>query len=193
MERSSIEGALRRLDDENKDLQRNLTTLQSHAQQLEQNHAQRLLEVTSQHKSELDMQGQRLREAQTQSDKAIAARERIHRQRIAGLEEQINQLKSQLGDEQRRRNDYVSGGAGVLFGYTPQSFSPNADLRSKLSGSLSTIGRDASPAKLRFETDKLGQTPSSPSPRRFMTPRPAFLRSGSPPTRLRSSLASART
>lgn len=58
---------------------------------LERAHSQRLMEVSVRHRQELDAESERLRTAQQQAEITLENRERAHRQRIRGLEEQVNQ------------------------------------------------------------------------------------------------------
>lgn len=67
-------------------------SFQVHISQLEQGHAQRLLEVAARHHQELDLQTQRLRESQLQSQSILESREKAHRQRVRGLERQVQYL-----------------------------------------------------------------------------------------------------
>lgn len=56
---------------------------------MEQAHAQRLLEVTTHHRQELELETGRLRGAQQQAERALEAREKAHRQRVRCLGEQV--------------------------------------------------------------------------------------------------------
>lgn len=48
-----------------------------------------MIEVTSRHRQESELELERLRTAQVQSERTLEARERAHRQRVKGLEEQV--------------------------------------------------------------------------------------------------------
>lgn len=48
-------------------------------------------------------EAERLRVGQREAERTLAARERAHRQRVRGLEEQLSTLKEQLQQEIRRR------------------------------------------------------------------------------------------
>lgn len=69
---------------------------QTQISQLEQSHAQRLLEVAARHHQELDLQTQRLRESQLESQSVLEGREKAHRQRVRGLEGQVEYLSGGL-------------------------------------------------------------------------------------------------
>ena len=49
----------------------------------------RLIDLTSRHRSETEMETERLRSSQLQAERTLEARERAHRQRVRGLEEQV--------------------------------------------------------------------------------------------------------
>ncbi|XP_044540449.1 rootletin-like [Gracilinanus agilis] len=72
---------------------------------------QSLLEMGGPTQLELQQELERLRGAQAQSERTMEARERVHRQRIRGLEDHISTLKERLQQEVRRG---------------PQSFSPSS-------------------------------------------------------------------
>lgn len=62
---------------------------QAQTSQLERSHAQHLLELTARHHRELDSETDRVRDAQLQAEQALESREKAHRQRVKGLEEQV--------------------------------------------------------------------------------------------------------
>lgn len=65
-------------------------SIQAQISHLEQGHAQRLLDVAARHHQEMDLQTQRLRESQQQSQSILESREKAHRQRVRGLEGQVH-------------------------------------------------------------------------------------------------------
>ena len=50
----------------------------------------RLIDLTTRHRQETEMETERLRTAQLQAERTLEARERAHRQRVKGLEEQVS-------------------------------------------------------------------------------------------------------
>lgn len=62
---------------------------------------------------ELQQEVERLRSAQVQTERTLEARERAHRQRVSGLEEQVSTLKAQLHQELRRSSASVSLPSGT--------------------------------------------------------------------------------
>ena len=71
------------------------------------------------------METERLRSSQIQAERTLEARERSHRQRVKGLEEQVATLKDQLGQEIRKRQAYIRFG---LHNYLVSLFAPMAQL-----------------------------------------------------------------
>ena len=67
-----------------------IQALQAQLADTEQANAQRLIEVTSRHRQESELEVERLRTAQVQAERTLEARERAHRQRVKGLEEQVS-------------------------------------------------------------------------------------------------------
>ena len=50
----------------------------------------RLIDLTTRHRAETEMETERLRQAQMQAEKLLDARERAHRQKIKGMEETVS-------------------------------------------------------------------------------------------------------
>lgn len=92
MERSEMDSSLRRLDDENLEMKRAVQNLQAQLAEAEQAHASRLIEITSRHRAETEMEVDHLRASKMQAERTLEARERSHRQRVKGLEEQVRTL-----------------------------------------------------------------------------------------------------
>ena len=63
--------------------------MQQQLSDTEQCNAKRLIEITTRHRQESELEIERLRTAQIQSERTLEARERAHRQRVKGLEEQV--------------------------------------------------------------------------------------------------------
>ena len=57
----------------------------------------RLIDLTTRHRQETEMETERLRTAQIQAERTLESRERAHRQRVKGLEEQVCGPHSSLG------------------------------------------------------------------------------------------------
>ena len=50
----------------------------------------RLIDLTTRHRAENEMETERLRQAQMQAEKLLDARERAHRQKVKGMEETVS-------------------------------------------------------------------------------------------------------
>ncbi|KAM8874513.1 uncharacterized protein crocc2 isoform 2-T2 [Spinachia spinachia] len=107
-EKEQLGRTVRCLQQELAEKQAELQTVQAQASQLEHAHAQRLLKVTARHHHELDTETNRLRDSQFQAEQALDTREKAHRQRVKGLEEQVLTLNEQLDQETRRRQAYFN-------------------------------------------------------------------------------------
>lgn len=88
-ERISLDKTMGSIEQEMAELQRQVQALQATLAETEQQHAQRLIELTTRHRQETEMETERLRTAQLQAERTLEARERAHRQRVKGLEEQV--------------------------------------------------------------------------------------------------------
>ena len=92
---------------------RKVRTLEHQLSELERAHGSRIQEFLQERRKEKDREATRLREAATRSDEALTAKERIYKERIMGLESQIETLRDQLSQEMKRRQLLISGNTGV--------------------------------------------------------------------------------
>ena len=60
-------------------------------------------------RKEKERENLRLRESSMRAEEALTAKERIYRERIHGLEQQIETLRDQLSKEMKRRQLLISG------------------------------------------------------------------------------------
>lgn len=104
--RGQLDRSIRDLESEIEEAHKTIQALQAQLADTEQAHAGRLIEITTRHRQESEMEIDRLRTAQVQAERTLEARERAHRQRVKGLEEQVSTLKDQLSQEIRRRQPY---------------------------------------------------------------------------------------
>lgn len=159
---------LRRLDEENQALNRQVSALQKHYEQAENSHSDQLSELAKAHRLELESQADRFRDAAQNQEKTLEARERLHKQRLNSYEEQIEKLKAQLGAELRIKRDFLST--------VSQKNDEMRDLRTQLDGTLQRAVRDVSPgermsshsARLRGSLQNIAQAspPRAQSPMR---------------------------
>merc|ERR1712187_496923 len=95
-EKTGLDTTVKGIETELSALQKRTHELEALLADQEQGHARRILELTSRHRQEADAKMERLRSAHAQAERTLESRERSHRQRIRGLEEQITTLKDQL-------------------------------------------------------------------------------------------------
>uniref|UniRef100_A0A183AQD7 Myosin_tail_1 domain-containing protein n=1 Tax=Echinostoma caproni TaxID=27848 RepID=A0A183AQD7_9TREM len=140
-ESTELGKTIRRLEEENLDLRRDLQKLQlnyendlyernanvpwyyyvqAHVAQQEDTQAARLIEVNTKQRLENEAEMERQRLALAQAEKVIQQKERSHRQRVRGLEEQVALLKDQLSQEMNRRQLFLSRSQN-LASYTSPS------------------------------------------------------------------------
>ena len=67
----------------------------------------RLIDLTTRHRAETEMETDRIKSAQNQAERSLESRERTHRQKVKGLEEQVATLKDQLSQEMKKRQQYI--------------------------------------------------------------------------------------
>ncbi|GFS25857.1 rootletin, partial [Elysia marginata] len=151
-DRDNVDRTLGRLEEDNLMLQRSLQDLQAQLAEAEQTHAQRLIDLTTRHRAETEMETERLRSAQQQAERLLEARELAHRQKVKGLEEQNSLLKDQIGHELRKRQQYISQSA--------RAGEDIRDLRSVLDHSLTNVIRDPNldPILLDQEAKRLDES-----------------------------------
>merc|ERR1719471_1758205 len=106
-ERANLDSTVKGVEGELSALAKRSHELEALLAEQEQAHAHRILELTSRHRQEADSEMERLRSAHGQAERTLESRERAHRQRIRGLEEQITTLKDQLALEIRRKQAYL--------------------------------------------------------------------------------------
>ena len=115
----------------------------------------RLIDLTTRNRKEAELEVERLRSSQLQSERQLESREKNHRQRIKSLEEQINTLRDQLSREIRQRQNFLS--------HTVNADDEIKNLHSILSDSLNTVPREPcfEPGLLDVETRRLNESMGS--------------------------------
>ena len=93
-----------------------------------------MIDLTTRNRKEAELEVERLRSSQIQSERQLESREKNHRQRIKSLEKQINTLRDQLSREIRQRQNYLS--------HTVNADDEIKNLHSILSDSLTTPNRE---------------------------------------------------
>jgi hypothetical protein len=119
--------------------------------------SKRLIDLTTRNRKEAELEVERIRSSQQQSERQLEAREKNHRQRIKSLEEQINTLRDQLSREIRQRQNFLS--------HTVNGDDEIKNLHSILSDSLNAcpVSREAcfEPGLLDVETRRLNESMGS--------------------------------
>lgn len=136
------------------------------------------MDMTHRHREELERENERNKNAQQHLERTHAARERVHKQRMRGLEEQVNTLKDQLSKEMHQKQSFITR--------TSQKSDEIRGIRSKLSTSLNEVTNGADLDVLERESMKLDQTVDSFIERSSFTsstPFPRRSKSASPITR----------
>lgn len=63
----------------------------------------RLIDLTTRHRKETEMETERLRTSQQQAERLLEARERTHRLKVKGLEEQVSACGQSMHDAELTR------------------------------------------------------------------------------------------
>ena len=115
----------------------------------------RLIDLTTRNRKEAELEVERLRSSQIQSERQLESREKTHRQRIKSLEEQIATLRDQLSREIRTRQNFLN--------HTASADEEIKTLHTILSDSLNTVSRDPvlDPILLDMETRRLNESMGS--------------------------------
>ena len=113
VEKCSLERQLQRLEEENCCLIKQVQELQCQLSEAEQQYAQKLIDLTTRNRKESELELERIRSSQVQSERQLESREKCHRQRIKCLEEQIATLRDQLSREIRNRQTFLTTTACV--------------------------------------------------------------------------------
>lgn len=136
LQREAIEKSLNAMERENRELYKNCAQLQQQIAQLEMENGNRIMELTNKQREEQERQLQRMKAekvhvrsllhgavfhiANVQIERMIENRERVCKQRLKQLEEQLAIAKEQLEAERRRRREVsdrqLAGDIGRLSG-----------------------------------------------------------------------------
>jgi rootletin len=111
--------------------------------------------LATRNRKEAELEIERLRTSQMQTERQLELREKSHRQRIMSLEEQISSLREQLSREIRARQNFLN--------HNVNADEEIKNLHNILSDSLNNIARDPclDPALLDIETRRLNESMGS--------------------------------
>ena len=138
-DRAEFDRQFRRLEEENQTLQRQVEQLQSVLNESEHQHAQRyvvvhaneslaehdvsrmssLIDFTTRNRRENEAETERIRSSQTAAERALEAREKAHRARVKGLEEQVLHSPSTSCKISSRSLDHRSEGTAPSRNASP--------------------------------------------------------------------------
>lgn len=102
LQREAIEKSLNAMERENRELYKNCAQLQQQVAQLEMENGNRLMEISKIQKEEQEKQIQRMRNEKAQFEKILESRERLCKEKIRQLENQIQILRESLESERRK-------------------------------------------------------------------------------------------
>ena len=111
-----------------------------------------MIDLTTRNRKEAEMELERVRSSQVNSERQLELREKSHRQRIKSLEDQIATLRDQLSREIRNRQNFLS--------HTANADEDIRNLHTILSDSLNTVTREPvfDPMLLDIETRRLNES-----------------------------------
>lgn len=101
-EKSRLDRSLNTVEQELQEAQQQTLLLQTQVSEMEQ--TQSLCESLSVQRDEAQREAERLKVSLRDVERSLGTRERAHRHRVKGLEEQVSTLKEQLQQEMKRRH-----------------------------------------------------------------------------------------
>ncbi|CAH8438211.1 unnamed protein product [Schistosoma rodhaini] len=150
-ENSVLMTTIRGLEEETLNLRREIQKLQVHMAQQDEQYAAQLIEVNTKQRQELENELDRQRNALNDTQKTLQLKERSYKQRIRGLEDQIQQLKDQLTHETNKRQ--------LLYVQNPSSVNQSQPSLTSYGSSVTTTGCDY--AEMKSSIDNSRQHDSS--------------------------------
>jgi rootletin len=132
------------------ELKTNLSDLEKKLEEKEQMHQKKLNDLAIRHREEIERECERNKSAQLQLERTHGSRERAHKQRTRGLEEQVNILNDQLAKEMQQKQSFINR--------TTQKNEEIRDMRNRLSTSLTEVSKNAELDTLEKEATKLNDT-----------------------------------
>lgn len=146
---------IRLLEQENERLGRKVRGLEQQLSELEILHSKRVQDLLQERRKEREKENYRQKEAVKQIEMTHLAREKIFKERIHGLEQQVDVVKDQLNKEMRRRQTFIMESSGIS--------NEISELRQNLDQSLQNVnattdGRtlDREAGRLNMSVDRYG-------------------------------------
>jgi chromosome segregation ATPase len=146
---------IRILEQENERFLRKIRGLEQQLSELESLHGSRIQELLQERRKEREKENQRQRESVRQVETSQLAREKIFKERINGLEQQVDVLKDQLSKEMRRRQTLISESSGIANEITELRHNLDQSLQNVFAATDGrTLDREAS--RLNKSVDRYG-------------------------------------
>ncbi|CAH8437947.1 unnamed protein product [Schistosoma guineensis] len=145
-ENSVLMTTIRGLEEETLNLRREIQKLQVHMAQQDEQYAAQLIEVNTKQRQELENELDRQRNALNDTQKTLQLKERSYKQRIRGLEDQIQQLKDQLTHETSKRQ--------LLYLKNPSSVNQSQPSLTSYGSSVTTTGYDYTEMKSSIDNNR---------------------------------------
>ncbi|CAH8438180.1 unnamed protein product [Schistosoma haematobium] len=145
-ENSVLMTTIRGLEEETLNLRREIQKLQVHMAQQDEQYAAQLIEVNTKQRQELENELDRQRNALNDTQKTLQLKERSYKQRIRGLEDQIQQLKDQLTHETSKRQ--------LLYLKNPSSVNQSQPSLTSYGTSVTTTGYDYTEMKSSIDNNR---------------------------------------
>ena len=146
---------VRLLEQENERLLRKIRGLEQQLSELELLHGKRVQELLQERRKEREKESGRQKEILRQLESSQGSREKIFKERIHGLEQQVDLLKDQLSKESRRRQTFILESSGIA--------NEISELRQNLDQSLAVVNAhtdghtlDREAGRLNLSVDKFG-------------------------------------
>ncbi|CAH8436793.1 unnamed protein product [Schistosoma turkestanicum] len=144
-ENSELMATIRGLEEETLNLRREIQKLQVHMAQQDEQYAAQLIEVNTKQRQELENELDRQRNALNDTQKTLQLKERSYKQRVRGLEDQIQQLKDQLAHETNKRQ--------LLYLKNPSSVNQSQPSLTSYGSSVTTTGCDYAEMKSAIDNN----------------------------------------
>lgn len=147
---------VRLLEQENERLLRKIRSLEQQLTELEMLHGKRVQELLQDRRKEREKESHRQKDVFRQLEVSQSAREKIFKERIQSLEQQVDHFKSQLSKEMRRRQTFIMESSGIA--------NEISELRHNLDQSLSVVNATTDGRTLDREADRLNHSVQSFGP-----------------------------
>ena len=141
---------IRLLEQENDRLLRKVRGMEQQLSELEILHGKRVQELLQDRRKEREKENLRQRESLKHIEVTNTAREKIFKERIYGLEQQVDVLKDQLSKEMRRRQTFIMESTGIS--------NEISELRHNLDQSLQNVNATTDGRTLDREAGRLNVT-----------------------------------